>query len=205
MMTLQDKKENLIQMEWQQFYQVHNEGGRASCQEDPKTFAIMRRSQFTAWPKALVDSYTADLEAAEEVGRNLLTEKYAWMMADTAPEEFAQLRRFLPEPSLLQKEMLDEITQIQIAWMWEYAEKYPRLAAGNRAIRAAEAAPGETSFETYLRGELHTYSEDTLLLYRDMIRSLKAQGVNMSLLIMEANVKAYGYQSLEDSEKRLKN
>lgn len=29
MMTLQDKKENLIQMEWQQFYQVHNEGGRA--------------------------------------------------------------------------------------------------------------------------------------------------------------------------------
>ena len=204
MMTLQDKKENLIQMEWQQFYQVHNEGGRASCQEDPKTFAIMRRSQFTAWPEALVDTYTADLEAAEEVGRNLLTEKYAWMMADTAPEEFAQLRRFLPEPSLLQKEMLDEITQIQIAWMWEYAEKYPRLAAGNRAIRAAEAAPGETSFETYLRGELHTYSEDTLLLYRDMIRSLKAQGVNMSLLIMEANVKAYGYQRLEDAEKRLK-
>lgn len=200
MMTLQDKKENLIQMEWQQFYQVHNEGGRASCQEDPKTFAIMRRSQFTAWPEALVDSYTADLEAAEEVGRNLLTEKYAWMMEDTAPEEFAQLRRFLPEPSLLQKEMLDEITQIQIAWMREYAEKYPRLAAGNRAIRAAEAAPGETSFETYLRGELHTYSEDTLLLYRDMIRSLKAQGVNMSLLIMEANVKAYGYQSLEDAE-----
>lgn len=85
MMTLQDKKENLIQMEWQQFYQVHNEGGRASCQEDPKTFAIMRRSQFTAWPEALVDSYTADLEAAEEVGRNLLTEKYAWMMEDTAP------------------------------------------------------------------------------------------------------------------------
>ncbi len=167
MMTLQDKKENLIQMEWQQFYQVHNEGGRASCQEDPKTFAIMRRSQFTAWPEALVDSYTADLEAAEEVGRNLLTEKYAWMMED-------------------------------------YAEKYPRLAAGNRAIRAAEATPGETSFETYLRGELHTYSEDTLLLYRDMIRSLKAQGVNMSLLIMEANVKAYGYQSLEDAEKRLK-
>ena len=204
MITLQDKKENLIQMEWQQFYQVHNEGGRASCQEDPKTFAIMRRSQFTAWPEALVDSYTADLEAAEEVGRNLLTEKYAWMMEDTAPEEFAQLCRFLPEPSLLQKEMLDEITQIQIAWMREYAEKYPRLAAGNRAIRAAEAAPGETSFETYLRGELHTYSEDTLLLYRDMIRSLKAQGVNMSLLIMEANVKAYGYQSLEDTEKRLK-
>lgn len=151
-----------------------------------------------------MDSYTADLEAAEEVGRNLLTEKYAWMMEDTAPEEFAQLRRFLPEPSLLQKEMLDEITQIQIAWMREYAEKYPRLAAGNRAIRAAEATPGETSFETYLRGELHTYSEDTLLLYRDMIRSLKAQGVNMSLLIMEANVKAYGYQSLEDAEKRLK-
>lgn len=100
--------------------------------------------------------------------------------------------------------MLDEITQIQIAWMREYAEKYPRLAAGNRAIRAAEARLERPPSRRICAGELHTYSEDTLLLYRDMIRSLKAQGVNMSLLIMEANVKAYGYQSLENAEKRLK-
>ena len=204
MMTLQDKKENLIQMEWQQFYQVHNEGGRASCQEDPKTFAIMRRSQFTAWPEALVDSYTADLEAAEEVGRNLLTEKYAWMMADTAPEEFAQLRRFLPEPSLLQKEMLDEITQIQIAWMWEYAEKYPRLAAGNRAIRAAEAAPGETSFETYLRGELSIYSAQTLDLYARWTEELEREGVNMSVEVMKETVARYGYKDIQAAEEHEK-
>ena len=203
-MTLQEKKESLIQTEWHQFYQVQNQGGRASCQEDPETFAIMRRSQFTPWPEELVDSYARDLEQAEEDGRNLLTEKYAWMMEDTAPEDFARIRHLLPEPSLLQREMIDEIAMTQVRWMREYGEKYPRLAAGNRALRARDAAPGETSFETYLCGELHTYSEDTLLLYRDMIRSLKAQGQNLSLLIMEASVKAYGYQSLEDAEEKMK-
>lgn len=203
-MTLQEKKESLIQTEWHQFYQVQNQGGRASCQEDPETFAIMRRSQFTPWPEELVDSYARDLEQAEEDGRNLLTEKYAWMMEDTAPGDFARIRHLLPEPSLLQREMIDEIAMTQVQWMREYGEKYPRLAAGNRALRARDAAPGETSFETYLCGELHTYSEDTLLLYRDMIRSLKAQGQNLSLLIMEASVKAYGYQSLEDAEEKMK-
>lgn len=202
-MTLQEKKESLIQTEWHQFYQVQNEGGRASCQEDPETFARTRRSQFAPWPEELVDSYARDLAEAEEEGRNLLTEKYAWMMEDTAPEDFARIRHLLPQPSLLQREMIDEIAMTQVQWMREYREKYPVLAAGNRALRARDAAPGETSFETYLCGELHTYSEDTLLLYRDMVRGLKSQGKNLSLLIMEDNVKAYGYQDLEDAEAKL--
>ena len=47
--------EAIIRLEWKQFQGVHNEGGRASCQDDPKTFEIMRKSQFLTW----------DLEALE--------------------------------------------------------------------------------------------------------------------------------------------
>ena len=48
-MTKQEKIEKLIQMEWEDFQKVNNEGGRASCQDDPETFFIMRRSHFAPW------------------------------------------------------------------------------------------------------------------------------------------------------------
>ena len=41
-MTKQEKIEKLIQMEWEDFQKVNNEGGRASCQDDPETFFISR-------------------------------------------------------------------------------------------------------------------------------------------------------------------
>ena len=33
----------VVDIEWIQFQQVHNEGGRASCQDDRETFEIMRK------------------------------------------------------------------------------------------------------------------------------------------------------------------
>jgi hypothetical protein len=54
----------------------------------------------------------------------------------------------------------------------------------------------DTAFETYLRGELETYSDDTLmLLHRDVIE-LKKMGINGSQQIYEHLVKALGYDSI---------
>ena len=36
-MTLEEKKERLIAMEWEDFRNVNNEGGKADCQENPGT------------------------------------------------------------------------------------------------------------------------------------------------------------------------
>ena len=123
-MTKQEKIEKLIQMEWEDFQKVNNEGGRASCQDDPETFFIMRRSHFAPWTEELIDCVQADMDRAHEQGRNLVMEKYAWMMASTAPEQFKKLHHFLIDPTLAGEQWSDAIVKQQLAWMEEYQAKY---------------------------------------------------------------------------------
>ena len=93
----QELVRKIAEAEWRMFDAVNRGTGlRASCQEDPETFFIMRTSQAEAWTEALRESYYADLLAAEAEGRNLLTEKYARMMESTDPAAFAQIRELLP-------------------------------------------------------------------------------------------------------------
>ena len=60
--------EDIIKTEWAFFDKVQNEGGRAECQDDWKTFSIMRRSQYLAWSPALLESWMDDLREAIEDG-----------------------------------------------------------------------------------------------------------------------------------------
>lgn len=202
-MTLQKKKEHLIAREWELFQKVNNEGGRAACQDDHTTFVIMRSSQFALWSEELIDSYSEDLDEAGAQGRNLLAEKYAWMMEKTHPEQFALLREQLPR---LSQEMLADIRAIvdkQLAWMRAYQQKYPLLAAGNRALMSEEDTVWDTSFETYLEGELKTYSPETVKKLRSFVEELEAAGKNLALLTMAATVKSYGFASLDQAEATL--
>ena len=119
-MTKQEKIEKLIQMEWEDFQKVNNEGGRASCQDDPETFFIMRRSHFAPWTEELIDCVQADMDRAHEQGRNLVMEKYAWMMASTAPEQFKKLHHFLIDPTLAGEQWSDAIVKQQDSTLHTY-------------------------------------------------------------------------------------
>ena len=195
-MTLEEKKERLIAMEWEDFRNVNNEGGKADCQENPGTFHAMRKSQFAPWPESVVDSYMSDLEEAKKQGRNLPAEKYAWMMESTAPEAFARISHLLPALTDAKKELIERIVALEVGWMGEYYKTYPHLSAGNRPLTTAEDAPDDTSFETYLRGELKTYSEWTLAEYWGFLEDLQKKGQNLAFMTMEAMVKEYGYPDL---------
>ena len=199
-MTLKEKIDALVELEWGGFHNVKNEGGQASCQRDDETFYIMRSSQFSVWSEEMIDSYTDDLQRAFAAGRNLPAEKYAWMEAITAPKKFETLKELLLQPTELSLQFIEEITKIQTAWMEEYAAQYPYVAAGNRYIRQKDAPPYATSFETYTWGELHTYSERTLALYAKRVLEYKQAGVNMVTEIMQATVKQYGYEDLDECE-----
>lgn len=195
-----DRIMTVIDLEWSLFTQVKNAGGRASCQEDPETFRIMRGSQFETWPEEILDSYQQDLESAIAAGRNLLTEKYAFMMASTHPHEFRRIEHLLPHLSDAALAHVESIVRINVAWEREVDRDFPSVRAGGRPLTTAEDSPWGASFETYLRGELKTYSERTLALYAAFTRDCLDGGRNLARENAENMVRAYGYSSLEAAE-----
>ena len=198
-----DVIKSIVELEWKQFDKVKNEGGRADCQNDWNTFSIMRKSQYMAWTEELLRSYYEDLQAAERKGWNLITEKYARMMKTTAPEKYTKLEKELPALSEERLAIQEEIIKIQVEWMEAFAEKYPKMAGNARVIHTYEDTAFQTSYETYLRGELGTYSEITFLLYGRFITDLLREEKNLAYEIMNHTAKLYGYLSVEDAEGQL--
>ena len=203
------KKEDLvsriIEREWDMFQNVNNIGGKASCQQDYQTFETMRYSQAMSWSEETLESYLEDLQDAQKNQRNLLTEKYARMMESTSPLEYAQIESVLPplDPEVL--EIIDQIVAIMINWEEEVIEKYPYVARRGRPLRSIEDTPYVTSIETYLRGELSTYSSKTLKLCLENVLNQKAENINGSELIHSNTAKRYGYNSLEEANEKIKN
>lgn len=194
---------SIINLEWKQFDKVQNHGGRASCQDDWETFSIMRKSQYMTWTDELLESYYKDLTEAEEKGWNLITEKYARMMESTAPEEYEELKDKLPPRNAERLAFQEEIIKIQIRWMEDFAKKYPNVSGNGRNIYTEDDNLYNTSYETYLRGELGTYSEKTIALYRQFISALQAEGKNLAQCIIGNTVEMYSYKDLDDAEKNL--
>jgi len=195
--------EEIVDIEWSMFDKVHNIGGRASCQEDPRTFFIMRSSQLRAWSPDMRESYGRDLLEARNHGRNLLSEKYGYMMERTSPLEYAQIRDRLPVRSPEKLAQIDRICSVHVGWMKEMSSRYPHLAGRGRATQRHEDTPYTTSFETYLWGELATYSRETLEHYWTHIQTLQQEGRNMNEEILRHTVAQYGYSSLDEAESRL--
>ena len=196
--------EAIVEMEWKQFDKVKNEGGRADCQDNFPTFSIMRKSQYLTWTEELLKSFYEDLNLADKNGWNLIMEKYARMMQSTNPERYREFEKDLPVLSDKRIAIQEEIIKIQVSWMETFANDYPLMAGNARSIRSEEDHAYNTSYETYLRGEISTYSEKTFLLYSGFIVSLLKEERNLAKEIMEQTAKLYGYESLEDAEKKLK-
>ena len=191
----------IIGAEWQMFDKVQNEGGRAACQNDARTFAIMRYSQFAPLPQDVLESYRDDLEQAAQVGRNLLAEKYAYMMEYTDPATFDRtLRDHLPAVSAYKQELCARIANRLIRDEQQFATRYPALHAPGRPTEGAQA--DDVSVHVYALGELKTYSEHTLERYDAWLRMHPEE--NISVSVHRVMVQLYGYDSLEAAEARQK-
>ena len=193
----------IVTLEWEAFDKVDNEGGRADCQDDFGTFSIMRTSQYYTWTEEMLKSYIHDFHVANEKGWNLITEKYGRMMETTAPLKYAEIKDSLPPIPDMKKEIIEEIVKIQVGWMEEFAKKYPKAAGNARSIHTSEDNLYNTSYETYLRGELSTYSDETLDLYGRFVAKLYEENKNLAEMTMRNTALLYGYESLEDLEAKL--
>ena len=202
-MTHAELVEKIVRLEWEAFDKVKNEGGRASCQDDWATFSIMRKSQYLTWSEDMLLSYLNDFVSANERGWNLITEKYGRMEESTAPEEWEKIKDLFPPISDEKKAIIESIVAIQTGMMEEFAKEYPKAASQTRIIHTKDDTPFDTSYETYLRGEISTYSDETLALYGRFIAGIANADQNLAKLIIENSAFLYGYKSLEDMESKI--
>lgn len=194
---------DIAQMEWELFQNVQNTGGRASCQNDSDTFFKMRMSQWMVYSKETLESYMEDLRSSIEQGRNLIFEKYGFMMETTYPEEFEGIKEHLPKVSPEMEKMIDEMADIHVKWDKEVYEKYPHIRENGRVFRSSEdSVQNGSSSESYLKGEYKTYSRETVELIYKQVKQAVDAGENLLEKIIENEVRFYGYQSLEDAEKK---
>lgn len=195
--------EEIARLEFEAFDKVKNEGGRASCQNDWGTFSIMRKSQYLTWNRQMLKQYLYDFYREYHRGHNLIEEKYGRMMESTAPEKYEEIKDHFPELSPEKKNIIEQIVGMQVSWMEEFAEKYPALAGNARTIHTSEDTAEDTSYETYLRGELGTYSDKMLELYGRYVVEYARSGKNPARDIMENSVKMYGYADIEEAEREV--
>lgn len=195
--------ERILNAEWAMFDQVHNIGGRSGCQDDKDSFFLNRSSQLLAWSGEMRESYAADLSRAKLEGRNLLSEKYGYMMECTSPLEYERIRDRLPVRSGEKLELMGEICRVQVKWLRELSEAYPLLTGRGRSTDRDGDSLFATSFETYLWGELGTYSVRTLQLYRKHVQNLQETGGNLNREVLMHTVSGYGFSSLDEAEGHL--
>ena len=199
-------KQNIIQQiiirEWEFFQNIHNTGGRASCQDNYEEFNIMRSSQWEIFSLPTLRSYLDDLVLAKYRDRNPVMEKYAYMMKYSAPKEYEEIESFLPVISERKREITEKIIKIYLKWEAETMRKYPVIMDKGRKLYSESDTPEYTSIETYLRGELFSYSEKTLQLYYDYVKKCKNENKNLAEINLENIVRKKGYNSLEDAENK---
>ena len=193
--------EHVVRHEWQQFQLTNNEGGRAACQGNWPVFHQMRLSQFLTWNAPLLNSYAHDLDEADAHGRNLITEKYGRMMASTVPEDFHRnIEPYIPRLSDARITAQEQVIGTQLAWADDFRSRYPKLGMAMRVLRTSQDTENVTSFETYLRGELGTYSEQTFRLYETFVAKLQASGRNLTQETIHNTVRLGGFNDLEEAE-----
>ena len=195
--------QRLVALEWEFFQSTRNEGGRAPCQDDHETFWVMRTGQAMGWSEEMAAAWLSDLEAARTAGRNPVMEKYARMMAFTAPEAYAKLAHFLPPVEPEMEKLARALADQTVAWAEAAAQRYPYLCASGRPIRSSADSAAVTSLETYCYGELLTCRPETLRLFQRYYAEKARRGENLYVEIQAHTARLLGYGSLEEAERTL--
>lgn len=189
--------EDIIALEWDLSNQMDYTVKKEPCLYDKSVFTTNRMNWLSAWNQELQESYYLDLCTAQFEGRNPINEKYRYMFEQMNFEEGKEL---LPEYSMEKLFLIDWISENLVEWQENLAQKYPRLVGNKKMIRRNLENRKQKTFETYMRGELATFSEETLRVYAAYIEQLQKRGLNLNQMIFQNVVAVYGCQTLEEAE-----
>ena len=193
--------EEILEKEWKYFSNLNNIGGRADCQDNREDFIIMRKSQWETFNEETLISYLEDLNSKN----NPLFQKYAQMMKYNSPEEYEKIKDILEKASDEKTDLVNKIMFIYMEWEKEFFERYPIFSSMGRPLYSSEDDNIETSIETYLRGELLSYSEKTLKLYLNYVIDNKEKNINLAIKNMDNLARMQGFNDSNDVEEYYKN
>ena len=193
--------EKILEKEWKYFSNLNNIGGRADCQDNREDFIIMRKSQWETFNEETLLSYLEDLNSKN----NPLFQKYAQMMKYNSPEEYKKIKDILEKASDEKTDLVNKIMFIYMEWEKEFFERYPIFSSMGRPLYSSEDDNIETSIETYLRGELLSYSEKTLKLYLNYVIDNKEKNINLAIKNMDNLARMQGFNDSDDVEEYYKN
>ncbi|MEA4924384.1 MAG: DUF4125 family protein [Syntrophomonadaceae bacterium] len=196
-MTKQELINEIIYLEWEMMISITAIDDPDGCREDPATFRIMRESQHLIWSEETLASYLDDLKSAQSKKVNMAAERYAHMMKVTHPDEYEMIKKDLRPVTYDAAQLVEKIMAVFTRWNNEVDRLYPNVRSFGRP--ATENGTW-TSVDTYLRGELLTYSVKTLNLCLQDVYQAEVQSVNLSEMTLECMARFYGFKSLNDME-----
>ena len=100
-------------------------------------------------------------------------------------------------------EQIESILRIYMKWENVANRAYPRLRGRGHPARTSLDNAEQVSVETYLYGELKTYSARTLCLLLAYVQQMESEGHNLVLENLTYMVHSYGYKDLETAEAAL--
>jgi hypothetical protein len=168
----------IVEYEWNMFTNLKNIGKRAACQDNYRYFKLMRESQYFAWDTNTLTSYLNDLKIAMANNYSLLELKYAFMEENIDVELFNTFKDRLPKLSDKRIKLQEEIIKLQLAHMEEFSNSNPNISSNMRNIYSVLDTTDSVSYETYLRGELSSYSENTVYHYGKMLAKYELDNRN---------------------------
>ncbi len=179
-MTTQTRREQnieeVIERELAMFLAVKNDGGPASCQQNPDMFRHWRWMIFSVLSDKYVESYLQDLVEAAHEGRNLLLEKYA------------RMDNLIPctSPNM---DKVQAITAVERTWLTQLAEDFP-----------LQFAQQLQRFDFYFSPEIEVLSERTLDCYLSCIAKAQEEGRNLAFERYENMYKRMGLPNVAEKE-----
>ena len=153
---------DVVSNEWEMFTNTNNIGRRSSCQDQKGNFIASRAAYWNMFDEQVLSSYLNDLSNAKSNKINLAAQKYGYMMESTDPDYFKTIKHLLVPVSDKKLKLVDSIMLIYMKW--EESLISSSLDNKNRVLYKQYDSKYNTSVETYMKGELTSYSEETLSL-----------------------------------------
>lgn len=167
--------EPIIDLEQDMFVAVRALDESSVCQENLKTFRLMRWMTHSAHGEEFLESYLQDLVEATQAGRNLMTEKYA-IMEGYFPSTITETMKF--------------IVFSEKRWMEDLKKRYPNIFRD------------QGNFQRYIEADLQILSQRSLqFYYKEVMDGLNTE-CNLVEERYENLYRRLGYCSLEEVNAR---